>query len=212
MADRHVAIIPKQRASRQGKHCLQIKYLAAFPVALPRGVAHNGGMADSNGPSRLAPYPIAVIMERERLANRWATERWEAKGVVRDETPAGSGERVILKDERVTQILFPGFVLRLHPDESEGYIYNITSPQPKIFIMWRMQDDVARPESLSVSYHEGARWMDTEECVGGVGLPPDLLAWIAEFAAEHYKPEPKKKVRYASSKDKGVASRRGGDT
>jgi hypothetical protein len=54
--------------------------------------------------------------------------------------------------------------------------------------------------------------MDTEETVGGVALPSDLLPWIAEFAAAHYKPEPRKKVRYASSKDKGVASRREGDT
>jgi hypothetical protein len=204
-------IIPKQPASRQGKHCLEIKYLGVFPVARPGAVAHNAPMAENTGPSRLAPYPIAVIMERERLANRWETDRWEAKGVVRDESPSGSGERVIVADERVTQVLFPGFMLKLHADEAEGYIYNITSPQPKVFIMWRMVDDVARPESLSVSYHEGARWMDAEECVGGVALPLDLLQWIAEFAAEHYKPEEKKR-RYASSKDKGVASRRGGDT
>lgn len=167
---------------------------------------------DEARPSRLAPYPIAVIMERVRLANRWATERWEAKGVVRDVTPPGSGERVIVSDERLTQILFPGFVLKLHPDEAEGYLYNISSPEPKVFIMWRMRGDVARPESLTVSYHEGARWMDSEETVGGVALPADLLPWIAEYAALHYKPEPKKKVRYASSKDKGVASRRGGET
>jgi len=191
---------------------LEIKYLDAFPVARCEPVAHNAGMAENTGPTRLAPYPVAVIMERVRLANRWETDRWEAKGVVRDESPPGSGERVIVSDERMTQVLFPGFVLKLHPDESEGYIYNITSPEPKVFIMWRMHDEVARPESLSVSYHEGARWMDSEECVGGVALPLDLLQWIAEFAAEHYKPEPKKKVRYASSKDKGVASRRGGDT
>jgi hypothetical protein len=170
-------------------------------------------MAENTSPSRIAPYPIAVIMERVRLTNRWATERWEAKGVVRDVMPAGSGERVIVDDESAMQILFPGFTLKLHPDEAEGYIYNITSPQPKVFIMWRLGDDgIARPESLSVSYHEGARWMDSEETVGGVALPPELLPWIAEFAAEHYKPEPRKKVRYASSKDKGVASRRGGDT
>ena len=185
--------------------------MGVFPVAWPGPVAHNAGMAENTGPNRLAPYPLAVIMERERLANRWETDRWEAKGVVRDESPPGSGERVIVSEERVTQILFPGFVLKLHPDESEGYIYNITSPLPKIFIMWRMVDDVARPKSLSVSYHEGARWMDSEECVGGVALPPDLLQWVAEFAAEHYKPEVKKK-RYASSKDKGVGSRHGGDT
>jgi hypothetical protein len=186
--------------------------LEAVLVALPDSVEDNPEMAENHTPSRIAPYRLAVIMERLRLANRWATERWEAKGVVRDDAPAGSGERVIVADERMTQVLFPGFVLKLHADEAEGYIYNITSPQPKVFIMWRMQDDIARPESLSVSYHEGARWMDAEECVGGVALPRDLLAWIGEFAAEHYKPEPKKKVRYASSKDKGVASRRDGNS
>jgi Protein of unknown function (DUF3305) len=207
-----LAIIAHEPASRQGKHCLQIKYLDTFTVARRRRRAHNARMVENAGPSRIAPYPIAVIMERVKLANRWATERWDAKGVVRDVMPAGSGERVIVSDENLTQILFPGLTLRLHPDEAEGYIYNITSPQPKLFIMWRMRDDIARPESLSVSYHEGARWMDAEECVGGVALPSDLLPWIAEFAAEHYRPEPKKKVRYASSKDKGVASRRGGET
>ena len=169
-------------------------------------------MSENIGATRHAPYPLAVIMERVRLADRWETQRWEAKGVVRDEAPAASGERVIVSDERMTQVLFPGFVLKLHPDEAEGYLYNITSPQPKVFILWRVDEDVARPQALSVSYHEGARWMDSEECVGGVALPPDLLPWIGEFAAAHYKPEPKKKVRYASSRDKGVASRRDGNT
>jgi hypothetical protein len=200
----------KERGGGQGKHFLQIKYLDAFPVAPRRRLAHNSTTMEAPLPSRIAPYPIAVIMERVRLANRWATERWEAKGVVRDVTPPGSGERVIVNDERITQILFPGFLLKLYPDEAEGYLYNVSSPEPKIFVMWRVRDEIARPESLTVSYHEGARWMDTEETVGGVALPPDLLPWIAEFAALNYKPEPKK-VRYASSKDKGVASRRGGD-
>ena len=169
-------------------------------------------MEKSTGPSNLAPYGIAVIMERVKLANRWATERWDAKGAVRDTLPAGARERVIVSSENLTQILFPGLTLKLHPDEAEGYYYNITSPQPKIFVLWRLRDEMARPELLTVSYHEGARWMDAEETVSGVALPPDLLPWISEFAAEHYRPEPKKKVRYASSKDKGVASRRGGAT
>jgi hypothetical protein len=175
-------------------------------------MAHNACMAENTGPNRVAPYPIAVVMERVKLANRWATERWEAKGAVRDAQPAGAGQRVIVSGENLTQILFPGLTIRLYPDEAEGYYYNITSPQPKIIVLWRMRDDIARPELLTVSYHEGARWMDAEESVGGVALPPDLLPWIAEFVAEHYKPEPKKKVRYASSKDQGVASRRGGAT
>jgi hypothetical protein len=205
-------IMANEAVPRQGKHFLQIKYLGPFPVAPRQRLAHNSPTMDASSPSRIAPYPIAVIMERVRLANRWATERWEAKGVVRDMSPPGSAERVIVSEERITQMLFPGFVLKLHPDEAEGYLYNVTSPEPKVFVMWRMRDEIARPEFLSVSYHEGARWMDTEENVGGVALPTDLLPWIADFAAAHYRPEARKKVRYASSKDKGVASRRGGDS
>jgi hypothetical protein len=165
---------------------------------------------NENAPSATAPYALAVIMERVRLRNRWATERWEAKGVVRDATPPGGGERVIVSDERITQVLFPGLELRLHPDEAEGYLYNITSPHPKVFVMWRMRGEMACPERLTVSYHEGARGMDAEESVDGVALPLDLVPWIGEFAAAHYKPEEKKKKRYASSRDKGVASHRDG--
>jgi hypothetical protein len=167
-------------------------------------------MSEAASPSRAAPYRLAIIMERVKLTNRWASERWEAKGVVPDVTPPGSGEQVIVSDERMTQVLFPGFLIQLQPDESEGYLYNITSPQPKVFVMWRMHDGIARPERVTVSYHEGARWMDAEESVGGVALPPDLVPWISEFATLHYRPEPKKKKRYASSKDKGVASHRDG--
>jgi hypothetical protein len=169
-------------------------------------------MTEGADPSPIAPYPIAVIMERVTLTNRWATERWETRGVMRDIAPPGSGERVILNDASTTQILFPGLTLRLHLDEAEGYYLNITSPQPKVFVLWRMREAIARPERLTVSYHEGARWMDAEETVDGVALPLELLQWIGEFVAAHYQPEPRKKVRYASSKDKGVASRRGGAT
>jgi uncharacterized protein DUF3305 len=167
-------------------------------------------MSETTGPTRTAPYRLAVIMERIKLTNRWATERWEAKGVVRDVTPPGSGEQVIVSGERITQILFPGFLVQLQPDESEGYLYNITSPHPKVFVMWHMEGEIAKPDRVTVSYHEGARWMDTEENTGGVALPLDLVPWISEFATLHYKPEPKKKKRYASSKDKGVASHRDG--
>lgn len=165
-------------------------------------------MAEKAAISSTAPYPLAIIMERVRLADRWAMERWEAKGVVRDILPPESAEQVIRVDGHATEMIFPGMQLRLDPAEAEGYYLNITSPQPKLFVLWRMDGEVARPLHLSVSYNEGTRWADSDEHVDGVALPPDLLPWISEFAAEHYRPEPRKKPRYASSKDKGVASRR----
>ena len=149
-------------------------------------------------------YPVTVIMECNALAgNRWQTVQWEAKGVVRDTAPAGSAEQVIERSDQLTRIAFPGHEIRLYRDEAEGYLLNITSPDPKVFVLWRMEDEVARPQRVTVSYHEGVRWMDSDENVDGVSLPPELVPWMREFATLHYTPEVKKARRYASSKDKG---------
>jgi hypothetical protein len=188
---------------------LQIKYLESFQVARPPCLAHNAIMTDTPTIPRAAPYPLAVIMERVPLEDRWATEKWEAKGILPDNSPPGSAERIILDDGHTMQVLFP-VALSLEPAEAEGYLLNITSPEPKVFVLWRADDGTARPERLTVSYNEGTRWADSEENVDSVPLPADLVPWIAEYAAAHYRPEPKKKPRYASSKDKGVASRRQG--
>ncbi|MEK6593174.1 MAG: DUF3305 domain-containing protein [Pseudomonadota bacterium] len=153
--------------------------------------------------SNATSYPVAVIMERMTLTNRWVSEKWEAKGVVHDVSAPGSAQRVIVRTGQLTHILFPGHVIRLHRDEAEGYHMNITSPQPKVFVLWRMRDEIARPELLTVSYNEGARWMDSDEHVDGVALPVELLSWMEQFAQLHYIPEPRKPKRYASNKDKG---------
>jgi hypothetical protein len=126
---------------------------------------------------------------------------------VRDTAPAGGAAQTISHDGNSTRILYPGHQIRLFRDEAEGYLFNVTSPEPKVFVLWRMHEDVARPERVTVSYHEGARWMDSDERVDGVPLPVELVPWIQDFAQLHYKPEPKKKKRYASNRDKGRMGR-----
>lgn len=150
---------------------------------------------------------LAVIMERTTLDNRWASEKWEAKGVVPDMSPAGTPPNTIVQRDGLTQILYRGFRVRLKRDEAEGYYLNITSPEPKVFILWRLVDDVACPHMLTVSYGEGTRWADSGEQVDGVALPHELLPWMAEFVETHYRPEPRKAKRYASNKDKGRMGR-----
>jgi hypothetical protein len=46
--------------------------------------------------------------------------------------------------------------------------------------------------------------------VDGVQIPSGLLPWMAEFVEAHYRPEPRKAKRYASSKDKGRMGGPGG--
>ena len=152
-------------------------------------------------------YPIAVIMERVKLASPWMPYRWEAKGVVRDIFPAGSSASVIVRDEQQLQVVFPGLELRLVRDEAEGYYLNLTSPEPKIFVLWRLHVEEARPEYVTVSYNEGTRWADSGDHVDGVPLPPEVLAWVGEFVEHNYRPQPRKKVRYASNKDGVIKNR-----
>lgn len=133
---------------------------------------------------------IAVVMEREEIGDRWGSVRWEAHGVVPD--PDGVlEERVLHDDGRCRQILFPGFELALHLDEAEDYHFNLTSPSPRVFVLWRLEDDVGRPALVTVAYGAAARMMDGGETVDGVALPPDLYAWVGEFVERNFRPKPK---------------------
>ena len=51
------------------------------------------------------------------------------------------------------------------------------------------------PVIVTVSYNEAARMMDGGERVDAVPLPDVLREWMVPFVTEHYKPEPRRKVR-----------------
>jgi hypothetical protein len=143
---------------------------------------------------------VAVIMERRVLANRWQSEVWAPAGVIPDSSTGdrGTGDaapRLLAEDATCAQWLHPGFEIRLYRDEAEGYYLNMSTPTPFVFVAWRTEDGRAVPDAVTVSYHEAARMMDGGAQVDGVPMPPEMAGWVAAFAAEHYKPEPKKRSR-----------------
>ena len=58
-----------------------------------------------------------------------------------------------------------------------------------------MDGEFARPATVSVSYGEAARWLDSGEQVDGVAMPREIADWVGDFVNIHYKPEPKKKAK-----------------
>jgi len=64
--------------------------------------------------------PLAVIMQRSAIVNRWFTETWEAKGVVPDSAAPGTAHSVIVREQTLTQFLFPGHTLKLQRGEADG--------------------------------------------------------------------------------------------
>lgn len=182
---------------------MQINYLASFAVEYAALLAQNARMSSTE--TAIAQFwHAAVIMERTALDNRWVSEKWEAKGVVPDLEPAAAPKIIVDTPER-RQMLHAGFRITLQRDEAEGYYMNITSPQPRVFVLWRQEEGAEwpSPQQLTVSYHEGSRWLDSGEAVDGVPLPAELLPWMAKYCEENYRPEPRKKTKYASSRDKG---------
>jgi hypothetical protein len=151
-------------------------------------------------------FCVDVLMERVPLVNPWVSEQWRPALVIPvgemapDSVTAKPGEPVCVADGLTgSRWRFPGCAIELHPTEAEGYYLNITSETPVVFVMWRPSEDgsepAARPEIVTVSYNQAGRIMDGGEKVDPVPMPEVVLDWIRPFVAEHYKPEPRRKMR-----------------
>jgi Protein of unknown function (DUF3305) len=162
---------------------------------------------------------VAVVMQCRALENRWQSEVWEPLGVLANYEGAAEA-RVLVEQAGLTQWLYPGFEIALRLSEAEGYYHNVSSEEPCVFILWRMQGADAGPQGadagpekaravpqyVTVSYDEASRWMDGGESVDRVPMPPELFAWVGEFVEKNYRFTPKKRIRpqsFLSPKDRG---------
>lgn len=134
------------------------------------------------------------------MANKWVSEHWEAIGVVPHQGNPGPGRR-IRADAVSEQWLHAGLRLELLRDEAENYLLNVTAPEPRVFVMWRRDEDaLPRPVLVTASYGAAAGLMDAGEQVDGVPMPAEIRDWVLAFAQHHYRPpENCKGRRYASS-------------
>lgn len=142
----------------------------------------------------MAQFPIAVIMQRRSLQSRWADYAWSAIGIAQD--PGGLPSISTLTSTAAQEdYLVSGLQLELHRDENDGYFENWIAPEPKVFVMWRMEQDRAMPVLASVSYGEGTRMLDSGETVDGVPMPLEIHQWLGAYLQAHYQPRRQSKER-----------------
>ena len=150
---------------------------------------------------------VAVVMRRERIANRWQPWRWMLDDVVAQEPGFGSEPRLLHKTEQEELWLHPGFQVELFRDDAEGYYLNASTDAPGWFVLWRMEEEatvaaepLARPTMVTLSYHDAGRWLDAQETVEQIPAPPHVVEWMRGFVEQHYVLEPKKRRRPESFK------------
>jgi hypothetical protein len=139
-------------------------------------------------------FPIAVVMERRASSNRWQSEVWEPIGVLAGYQGKG-GVRQLVDAGGVQQWLHPGLVLKLRREEAEGYYLNVSTDSPRVFVLWRLDEGRGLPLEVTVSYNEGARWLDGGHSVDGVPMPPEIFAWVGEYVEANYRPEPRTRIK-----------------
>ena len=142
--------------------------------------------------------PVAIVMQRRALQNRWQSEVWEPLGIVANyaqRSGPGAEPSLLVEEGGNAQWLHPGFELKLYRDETEGYYLNVSSNEPRVFVMWRMEDAFAVPKFVTVSYNEAGRLMDGGEQVDTVPMPAEVMAWAGAYVEENYRPEVKQRRR-----------------
>ncbi len=158
-------------------------------------------------------FELAVVMQKRPIDNRWQSEVWQPVAVmtdtVRDTTVTDNHPEQITAADGVERWVFHGLYVTLQRDEAEGYYLNISTHQPRVFVLWRIDDDRGVPQRVTASYDEACTWMDAGEQVDSVAMPPDMYDVVSAFARQHYRPEPKKRIRPRSfqSRAQGPRSR-----
>ncbi len=129
------------------------------------------------------PIPVRVRFERLDVRNRWVDATWRLAGVEPLESRQAPAPDAL--------------AIELHRDEAQGYLLNATSPEPSIFVMWRLDETANTPCPLAItlSYDEAGRWMDGGETVDRVPMPAPMVGWLAEYASLHHRPETRRKRR-----------------
>jgi hypothetical protein len=149
------------------------------------------GTGEPEGAPMVLKRRVAVVMARTPLASRWQSEKWEAKGILPDIFGEVAPPRTLYDDGSRLEVLYPGFDIDLKGEDLESYFLNLTSPAPKAFVLVRADEGTPRPAFVSLSYTRAAGWMDANETVDAVPLPPELHAWVGEFVERYYRPRPR---------------------
>ena len=145
--------------------------------------------------ARTETMNVGVVLERRALADPWRDHVWHAVEVVPG-APADISWREIGHDEGSVRYLAATLPIEMHRKDTEGYRTNITSDDPRVFVVLRQAPDSPlgremRPFLTTVCpFEAGCYSQSGEETVDTVPMPDEIRAWVEDFVARHHVVEP----------------------
>lgn len=161
--------------------------------------------ADSVLDRRMA---LGIVLERRTSDHPWQDHAWSLVAVI----PGGGPETAWRRLEEVPggcRFYAGAPPLELFPGETEGYVYNLGSAPPKVFVVLRRTggDGEApwRPLLVTACPLEAQGYMDhDDDMVEAVAMPPAVEAWVRAFVARHHVDQPFRKRRRSDKEATGA--------
>ncbi len=117
-------------------------------------------------------WPIGIeLLEHEIATGLWVTTQWQLTGfnlTTNEETPDVC-------------------LLQLHRDERTDYRFNLSSQNPKLFLVMDNLDSGDKPtiQLITASQAVAARYMDGDNLVLSNEMPLPVQAWMEAFIGRH---------------------------
>ncbi len=155
-------------------------------------------------------FGISVIMEARLSRSAWIDEEWSAVGVTAGERFDAHEEEVheIFHEKDVRRLLYRGFRIMLHVDECESYYHNLMAPHPSCYVVADIDEESQPvPFLVTLSFDEAHAYLEGDQEVYAVDIPPELYRWSEAFVLSHYVPQKKRKRKLDNWKDQSGRSR-----
>jgi hypothetical protein len=136
-----------------------------------------------------AMMPVSVVIERRKSDHPWQDHTWRPIGIL----PRAAPERwkLLAEGEGWAHFLAGTLKLELYRRETEGYLANLSQAQPVVYVVLRRGEDAGdmevEPFHVTVCPHEASAYdKGGDDIVDGAPMPPEVLAWVAEFVDRYH--------------------------
>ena len=152
-------------------------------------------------PPKIISIPLGVTIAREAIDNPWQDHIWRPVSVFLDAAPL-TAWRLLEQRTGYEHFHVATLPLELHRKETPGYLANLTSDAPGIYVVIRpgaAEHDGAEPVHIpliTASAHDVEVFGHLgEEVVGRVAIPDAVQELLEAFIDAHHVEEPFRKRR-----------------
>jgi hypothetical protein len=136
-----------------------------------------------------ATMPVSVVVERRKSDHPWQDYTWRPIGVLPRAAP--DPWKLIAEGDDWAHFLAGSLKLELFRRETEGYLANLSRTPPLVYVVLRRAEgtgemDVEPFHATVCPYEAIAYDKGGDDIVDGAPMPPEVLAWVAEFVERYH--------------------------